>query len=160
MNLYALKQKPEYLDQVAIWLYHEWGEKTEGSSLQVVKEKLKTFINIDTLPINFILLEEGNLVGTFNLMLSDPPTRKDLSPWFGSLYVEPNYRNQGIGTFLLKSAVSKAKEFGIQKLYLCTPTRQKMYTKSGWQPIDEVKFRGEKVTIMEIITYRDRNGQH
>ena len=152
MKTYALKQKPRYLDQVAEWLYLEWGIKTAGSSILSVKEKLKTFKNIDKLPINYVALKGGNLVGTFNLMLSDPPERKDLSPWFGSLYVDPNYRNQGIGTFLLKFAVSRAKELGIQKLYLCTPTKQKMYAKSGWQPIDEVGFRDETVTIMEIIT--------
>ena len=128
------------------------GIKTEGSSLLAVKEKLKTFKNVDKIPINYIALIGENLVGTFNLMISDPPNRKDLSPWFGSLYVEPNWRKQGIGTFLLKSAVSKAKELGVQKLYLCTPSQQKMYAKSGWKQIDEVEFRGEKVTIMEIIT--------
>lgn len=152
MEIYALKQKPIYLDQVAEWLYLEWGIKTAGSSILAVKEKLKTFKNIDTIPINYVALKEENLVGTFNLMLSDPPKRRDLSPWFGSLYVEPNYRKQGVGTFLLKSAVSRAKELGIQKLYLCTPTQQKMYAKSGWQPIDKVEFRGEIVTIMEIST--------
>ena len=152
MKIYALQQKPKYLDRVAEWLYHEWGAKTEGSSLLAVKEKLKKFTNIDKLPINYIALVGGDLVGTFNLMLSDPPKRKDLSPWFGSLYVEPNYRNQGIGTLLLKSAVSKAKEFGVEKLYLCTPNHQEMYAKSGWKPIDEVEFRDEIVTIMEIST--------
>lgn len=152
MKIYALKQKPEYLGQVAEWLYHEWGTKTEGSSLLAVKEKLRTFKNIEKIPINYIALEGENLVGTFNLMLSDPPQRKDLSPWFGSLYVEPKYRNQGIGTLLLKSAISKAKELEVKKLYLCTPNRQEMYAKSGWEPIDEVEFRGEVVTIMEIST--------
>lgn len=152
MEIYALKQKPSYLDQVAKWLYLEWGLKTAGSSIIAVKEKLKTFKNIDKIPINYVALRGEDLVGTFNLMLSDPPKRKDLSPWLGSLYVEPNNRNQGIGTFLLKSAVSKAKELGVQKLYLCTPTQQKMYVKLGWRQIDEVVFRGETVTIMEIST--------
>lgn len=152
MEIYPLKQKPMYLNQVAEWLYLEWGVKTAGNSIVAVKQKLKTFKNIDELPINYVALRGEDLVGTFNLMLSDPPKRKDLSPWFGSLYVEPNYRNQGIGTFLLKSAVSRAKELGIEKLYLCTPTQQKMYSLLGWQLIDEVNFRGEKVTIMEIST--------
>jgi GNAT superfamily N-acetyltransferase len=152
MELYTLKQKPEYLDQVAKWLYLEWGIKTEGSSILAVKEKLKTFKNTDKIPINYVALKGEHLAGTFNLMLSDPPERKDLSPWFGSLYVEPNYRNQGIGTYLLKSAVSKANIMGIQKLYLCTPTQQKMYARLGWQTIDEVEFRNEIVTIMEIST--------
>jgi len=152
MEIYALKQKPIYLSQVAKWLYLEWGINTPGNSIIAVKEKLKTFKNIDRIPINYIALKEDNLVGTFNLMLSDPPKRRDLSPWFGSLYVEPNYRNQGIGTFLLKFAVSRAKELGIQKLYLCTHTQQNMYTKSGWHPIDKVEFRGEIVTIMKIST--------
>lgn len=152
MEIYPLKQKPGCLDQVAEWLYLEWGMKTAGSSILAVKEKLQTFKNIDKIPINYVALKGDNLVGTFNLMLSDPPKRKDLSPWLGSLYVEPNFRNQGIGTFLLKLAVSRAKKLGVQKLYLCTSTKQKMYVKFGWLPIDEVKFRGETVTIMEIST--------
>jgi GNAT superfamily N-acetyltransferase len=152
MEVFPLKQKPQYLDLVAERLYLEWCTKNEGSSILAVKEKLKTFMNIDKLPINYIAIEGEHLVGTFNLMLSDPPKRKDLSPWFGSLYVEHKYRKQGIGTFLLKFAVSRAKELGILKLYLCTPTQQRMYTKSGWVPIDQVEFRGEKVTIMETST--------
>ena len=146
MEVFTLKQKPEYLDQVAEWLYLEWGINTTASSILAVKEKLQTFQNIDKIPINYVALKGEILVGTFNLMLSDPPKRKDLSPWFSSLYVEPNYRNQGIGTFLLKSAVSRAKELGVQKLYLCTSTQQKMYAKSKSHTIDQLGFRGERLS--------------
>ncbi|MBU1233081.1 MAG: GNAT family N-acetyltransferase [Proteobacteria bacterium] len=152
MELFALKQKPEYLDQVAEWLYLEWGIKTAGSSRATVCEKLETFNNIDKIPINYVALNGEKLVGTFNLMLFDPPTRRDLSPWLGSLYVEPTYRNRGIGTFLVNAAVAKAKNFKIKKLYLCTSTQEKMYAKLGWEVIDEVDFRDERVLIMEIST--------
>jgi GNAT superfamily N-acetyltransferase len=152
VKIFPLKEKPEYLNQVVEWLYLEWGINTEGSSLSTVKQKLETFKNINAIPINYVACKSEGLVGTFNLMLSDPPWRKDLSPWFASLHVEPTFRNQGIGTLLVKKAVSIAKQLGIRKLYLCTPTQQKMYAKLGWKPIDEVKFRGETVTIMEIST--------
>ena len=152
MKIFPLQQKPEYLDQVAQWLYWEWGIKTTGSSIVTVREKLETFKNINKIPINYVATKKGRLVGTFNLMLSDPPARKDLSPWLGSLYVEPDCREQGIGTLLLKSAIAKAKNLGIDTLYLCTSTQQQMYARLGWQPIDEVTFRDEKVTIMIIST--------
>ena len=152
VKIYQLKEKPEHLNQIAEWLYQEWGVNTEGSSLSKVKQKLETFKNINKIPINYVACKGEQLVGTFNLMQSDPPARKDLSPWFASLYVEPTFRNQGIGTLLVKHAVSIAKRFEIKKLYLCTPAQQKMYEKLGWKPIDEVKFRGKVVTIMEIST--------
>jgi N-acetylglutamate synthase-like GNAT family acetyltransferase len=152
VKIFPLKEKPQYLDQIAEWLYLEWGVKTEESSLSNVKQKLETFKNINKIPINYVACKGEQLVGTFNLMLSDPPARKDLSPWFASLYVEPTFRNQGIGTLLVKHAVSIAKRLEIKKLYLCTPAQQQMYKKLGWEPIDEVKLRGEAVTIMEITT--------
>ncbi len=152
MELFALKQKPEYLDQVAEWLYLEWGMKTADSSLLTVHEKLKTFKNINKIPINYVAVKGDKLVGTFSLMLFDPPARRDLSPWLGSLYVEPTCRNHGIGTFLVDYAVAAARSFKIKKLYLCTSTQEQMYAKLGWKPIDEVRFRDERVTILEICT--------
>lgn len=152
MEIFPLKHKPQYLDQVAEWIYSEWGIKNLGSSISTVRDKLERFKNDDQIPINYVAVEGEILIGTFNLMLSDPPNKKDLSPWFGSLYVAPDYRNLGIGTSLIKFAVSEAKKLGVQKLYLCTPSKQQMYAKLGWKPTDKVEFRGEEVTIMEITT--------
>ena len=152
MEIFSLKHKPQYFDQVAKWLYREWGIKNVGGSISTVRDKLEGFKNDDQIPINYVAIEGETLVGTFNLMLSDPPNRKDLSPWFGSLYVEPDYRNLGIGTHLVRFAVSEAKKLGVQKLYLCTHSHQQMYAKLGWQPIDKVEFRGEELTIMETTT--------
>ncbi len=94
-----------------------------GNTIFTIKTKLETFKNTNKIPVNFVAFEEEKLVGTFNIMPFDPPNRKDLSPWFAS-----------------------------NKLYLCTPNRQQMYAKLGWKPIDQVEFRDETVTIMEVNT--------
>jgi len=77
VKIFPLKEKPEYLNNIAEWLYFEWGADTEGSSLLKVKQKLETFKNINKIPINYVACKGEQLVGTFNLMQSDPPRRSE-----------------------------------------------------------------------------------
>jgi len=152
MKTLFLKERPEYLSEVAEILFNQWGIKTPGSRLEETMVKLERFLNDDQIPFNLICLKEQKLIATCNVMLSDPPARTDVSPWFGSLYVKPHFRNKGIGSTLVRHAVNISKTLKISKIYLCTPDKQRMYRRLGWSCIDEVEYRGEIVMVMKITT--------
>ncbi len=152
LKIHFLKEQSEFFSEVAEIIFEQWGHKIPGNRIEDTKEKLEGFLNDDRIPFTMICLQEKKLIAFYNVMLFDPPARADLSPWFGSLYVQPCSRGMGIGSKLVQHAVDTVKLLKIKNFYLCTPNKQRMYARLGWFPIDEVDFRGEKVTVMEIIT--------
>lgn len=148
MKILFLKERPEYFSEVAEIIFNQWGHKTPENRLEEMKEKLEGFLNEDRIPFNVICLREQKLIACYNIMLTDPPARTDLSPWLGSLYVKPHCRNKGIGSTLVKHAINILNLWNIKTVYLCTPDKQRMYGRLGWNPIDTVEFRGEIVTVM------------
>jgi N-acetylglutamate synthase-like GNAT family acetyltransferase len=78
--------------------------------------------------------------------------RPDLTPWLGSLVVDPKYQKQGIGKMLIDVTVRQAKELGFEKLYLFAfdPTIPEYYERLGWRKIGMDEFKSHPVTVMEV----------
>ena len=95
-----LVDHPEYIPQLAQWLFEQWdsilGEETPEARIK----KLKTHMNRDKLPIAWIAHANGQLLGTAALRLHDLEGREDLTPWLGGVFVGSHFRRQGIGTAL------------------------------------------------------------
>ncbi len=79
--------------------------------------------------------------------------RPDLTPWLGSLVVDPKHQKQGIGKMLIDVTVLKAKELGFKKLHLFAfdPTIPKYYEGLGWNKIGMDEFKSRPVTVMEVV---------
>ena len=75
--------------------------------------RLKESRNNQALPITFIALDGDLPVGMCSLRENDG-IRPDLTPWLGSLVVDPKYQKQGIGRILIDVTVLKAKELGLE----------------------------------------------
>ena len=121
-----------------------------GSSIDTNINKLNEHLNIDNLPITFVALIDSQPVGMSSLRANDG-IRPDLTPWLGSLVVEPNYQNQGIGRKLIEVTKNKAKELSFQRLCLFAfdPTVPKYYSRLGWHEIAKDEFMGSSITVME-----------
>jgi N-acetylglutamate synthase-like GNAT family acetyltransferase len=67
-----------------------------------------------------------------------------------SIYVSQEFRNQGIGSRLVKHVMEEARKAGIEELYLFTPDRVAFYQRLEWQVLDHGEYRGHRVTVMSI----------
>lgn len=123
-----------------------------GSSIASNINKLNEHLNIDKLPITFVALIDSKPVGMSSLRANDG-IRPDLTPWLGSLVVDPNYQNQGIGRKLIEVTKNKAKELSFQRLYLFAfdLTVPKYYSHLGWHEIAKDEFVGSPITVMECL---------
>src|SRR5258707_90010 len=83
-----LVEHPEYIPQLAQWLFEQWdailGEKTPEARIK----KLNAHMNRDQLPIAWVAHANGQLLGTAALRVHDLEERKDLTPWLGGVFVE------------------------------------------------------------------------
>jgi N-acetylglutamate synthase-like GNAT family acetyltransferase len=90
------------------------------------------------------------LLGSASLVAADLPSREDLSPWLASVYVDPPFRNRGIGGALVKRVVQEAEALGYPTIYLFTPDRAAFYANLGWQTVEQADWNGLPVTVMEM----------
>ncbi|MCC5910010.1 MAG: GNAT family N-acetyltransferase [Clostridiaceae bacterium] len=144
-----LSECKEHMDLVTHWLWREWGnEKNYRSYKSIIENSLSE----DNLPQTFVALIDDKPVGTVGLWRCDLMSRQDLYPWLASLYVEPDYRGQGIGTKLQNFLVEHSKELGYEEIFLYTELMD-YYEKTGWEYIgDSITPKGEEVRMYKIQT--------
>jgi GNAT superfamily N-acetyltransferase len=127
-----LIEHPEYIPQLAQWLFEQWdtilGEKTPEARI----EKLKEHMNRDELPIAWVAHANGQLFGTAALRVHDLEGREDLTPWLGGVFVGSAFRRRGIGAALCATVEDAARSRGIRTLYLFTLDKQAWYSRLGW----------------------------
>jgi GNAT superfamily N-acetyltransferase len=127
-----LIEHPEYIPQLAQWLFEQWdsilGEKTSEARIK----KLKAHMNRDELPIAWVAHASGQLLGTAALRVHDLDGCEDLTPWLGGVFVVSHFRRRGIGAALCATVEDEARSRGIQTLYLFTLDKQPWYSRLGW----------------------------
>jgi N-acetylglutamate synthase-like GNAT family acetyltransferase len=143
-----LIEYPEYIPQLAQWLFEEWdiilGEKTPEARIK----KLQTHMNRDKLPMAWVAHANGQPLGTAALRVHDLEGREDLTPWLGGVFVGSQFRRQGIGAALCATVEDAARSQGIQTLYLFTLDKQPWYLRLGWTLLDSCVWRERPVDIM------------
>ena len=127
-----LIDSPEYIPQLAQWLFEQWGSILGEKTLEARIKKLKAHMNRDQLPIAWVAHANGQLLGTVALRVHDLEGREDLTPWLGGVFVGPEFRCRGIGEALCATVEAAAKSRGIQTLYLFTLDKQAWYSRQGW----------------------------
>lgn len=118
--------------------------------LERVIQRFDDHLNDNTLPLSFVALDADKPVGMCSLRINDG-IRSDITPWLGSLVVDPAYQKQGIGKKLIDATKNKARDLGFTKLYLFAfdPTILNYYSNLGWTVIGMDEFKGHSVTVME-----------
>ena len=135
---------------VAGWHWdHGGGEDPEGSR-ETWTQGLLSRTNRDRVPATFFAFGGSQLVGSATLVDHDMPDRADLKhfrPWLAGVYVTPAARGRGVGSELVSHAESRARSFGIARLYLYTREAVVFYERLGWQTLARDDFVGP-ITIM------------
>ena len=127
-----LIEYPQYIPELAKWLFEEWGAILGEKTLETRISKLNSHMNRDELPIAWIAHANGKLLGTAALRAHDLEERKDLTPWLGGVYVGKRLRRHGIGQALCANVEEAARSRGVHTLYLFTLDKQPWYSRQGW----------------------------
>jgi predicted N-acetyltransferase YhbS len=92
-----LKHHPQHIPTVAtLWLDTIGKMWAPHVTREEVIQRFQTRLNSDILPLTLVALDNNIPVGMCSLCFIDG-IRSDLSPWLGSLLVDPKYQNKGIG---------------------------------------------------------------
>ena len=152
LKIYNIKDKLEYIKEIAILTQEEWGEKglsTDEFDNKVKKKKKKIKSNLDNkLYCKLILLDDDKLVGFISMFPYDGEERKELTPWYATMYVKKEYRKNGYSKILNDAILKEAKNRGFSKIYLKSELKN-YYEKFGAKYIDTLN-NGEKLYYIEL----------
>ena len=150
MKIYNLKDKLEYLDEVATLEYEEWAsdkEKDKKVRIERKKEKICDAFNNESF-CKLILVEKDNLIGFISIFPKDSEEEKQLTPWYATMYVKEKYRNNGYSKILNDAILKEAKDRKFKVLYLKTDL-ENYYEKFGAIFIKKLKS-GEDLYKFEL----------
>lgn len=124
-----LRRRPELADQAAAWFHAKWGIPQE-----LYRESMEESLTASgPIPRWFLALEgDKTIVGGLGVIENDFHPRKDLRPNVCAVYVEQEYRGQGIAGMLLDRACRELQRDGVHTLYLLADI-EGFYERWGWE---------------------------
>ena len=152
LKIYNIEEKQEYLEEVASLTQKEWG-KQNLSKKQFCEKVNKKIEKIKKLFKNryyckLILLDNDKLVGFISIFPTDGEEKKELSPWYSTMYVKKEYRKKGYSKILNDAILKEAKKRKIKRIYLKT-SLDNYYEKFGAKYIGRLE-NNEKLYYIDI----------
>jgi predicted N-acetyltransferase YhbS len=148
LEIRYLADCPELIPVLATWLHTEFGRGRPDRSAEQIERRLHEQLNRDRLPLVLMGFRDQKPVASASLKIQELGIRLEYLHWLGSVYVRPDERNQGIGSYLVESAAKEARRLGVEDLYLYTTYSERLYARLGWITLERVEYHGRSIAIM------------
>ena len=134
---------------LARWHYDQWGPLTGASSFDDYVVLLTEAAASRTVPSVLVASDEGELLGSANLVARDLPSRPELTPWLAQPFVQPTRRRLGVGAALVRAVIERARQCCHPQVYLYTSgTLPHYYGRLGWRSLERLHYLGHERTVM------------
>ena len=145
MEIYNLKNKTEFLEEVARLEYDEWADSKNYNTEERLKNKINRIKESlsNTYFCKLILIDNKELIGFISIFPSDCDEEPNLTPWYATMYINKEYRKKGYSKILNNAILKEANNRGFDKLYLKSDLNN-YYEKFGAIYIKTLKT-GEKL---------------
>ena len=164
---HLLPDRPDAIPVLAAWFFEQWGRHVEGTTLETEIAKVSTYQGRDGAPLMVVATvggedgggEDGDadtgdadaFVGAAALKVREMSIFPQYEHWLGNVYVAPARRGQGLASKLVREVVERARRAGVERLYLQTESLDGgLYGRLGFQPVEQVRYRGQEVLVMEL----------
>lgn len=127
-KIILLRENKNMVDECATWFNEKW-----GIPKQAYLDSMNDCIRGESaVPQWYVALDGDKIVGGMGVIENDFHNRPDLSPNVCAVYVEEDYRNQGIAGALLDFVVEDMRSLSVSPLYLLTD-HDSFYERYGWK---------------------------
>lgn len=140
-KIISIADCPELKTAAARWFHDKWDVPVEAYS----ESMQETITGNHAVPQWHLALDGDMIIGGCGVIKNDFHDRKDLSPNLCALFVELEYRGNGIAGRLLDHACRDMKSKGINTLYLITD-HTSFYERYGWHYLCDVNCEGVDLT--------------
>jgi GNAT superfamily N-acetyltransferase len=126
----------QFADTVAERGWHAWWTDS-GMTLATYRAELEPMLLGDAIPMGFVAHRGETYLGSVLLIENDLEARPQLSPWIAALWVDEQYRGQGVAQSLIGSAQTAAAKLGFSRIFLCAEAKvTPYYLRQGWEQIE------------------------
>jgi len=132
-----LREHQQFCDAVADRAWKAWW-RDRGYPLDLIAGLVQS--NLAGRPVPFcVVAHRGDVfLGTASLIAADLEERPDLTPWVAGVWVDAEYRRQGVGGALVRKALELAGQRGNPSPDLCAANAKRSFYKGlGWALIEE-----------------------
>ena len=147
MKIVSILNNDKFLDEYIILCNLEWGSKKKVT-LEYISNKKKHIITDDKVISILGLVNNNILMGFISLFKYDGEFRKDLTPWYATMYIKKEYRNKGYSKILNKAILDEAIRLRYTKIYLKTSLIN-YYEKFGFRYIEKLE-NGENLYYIDL----------
>lgn len=138
IRLLKIREHENIAMRAADWFHQKW-----GIPLDAYQESIRDCLqNKAAVPQWYLAMDNDIIIGGLGVIDNDFHNRKDLTPNVCAVYVEEDYRCQGIAGKLLQYVCDDMKKQGIDTLYLVTD-HNAFYERYGWKFLGMVQGDGE-----------------
>ena len=120
MEIINIKNNKKYLEEYCKLCYLEWGNSKKIEINNYVEDKINQILTGDKVISILGLIDNDILLGLVSLFKYDGDERRDLTPWYATMYVKEEYRGLGYSKILNDSLINEAFKLGYKKVYLKT----------------------------------------
>lgn len=145
MKIINLKEENICLEDYVRLCSLEWGSPKSDDE---VKEKVSSILSGDKVISVLGLVDDDTLIGFISLFKYDGDERRDLSPWYATMYVKSEFRGKGYSKLLNDAIIGEARNLGYSKIYLKTDLVN-YYEKFGAKYMEDLEC-GEKLYYIEL----------
>ena len=139
MEIIVIRNSPHWAKRAAVWFHEKWGIPLEAYD-ESIGQCLQ---NQSPVPQWYLAVENQQILGGLGVIENDFHNRPDLCPNVCAVYVEENYRKQGIAGVLLNFVCKDFHAMKIDTLYLLTD-HTNFYERYGWEYLCPVLGDGEE----------------
>jgi GNAT superfamily N-acetyltransferase len=147
-EIVRITDRPDVVPTVADWLWHEWW-RDDGYTLEQTRDAVARSVSPSGPPQSFVLLEDGEPIGTASLVVHDLDERPDLTPWLAGVFVVPEARGRGHVMHLIRAVESACRSADIGTVWLFTAGAERVYARAGWHSVEAIERHNRRpVTLM------------
>lgn len=150
-RLSFLADHPEFIPTIAEWIHAEWGYREINGTVGSIISNLGTQLNTESPPMALIGLSQGLPIACSSIKIRELASFPRYEYWLGSVYVLPEFRNQGIGSLVVEGSSRIASEAGIHELFLYTHSHEDFYSQLRFSPVERPIYQGREMVIMRRI---------
>ena len=119
---------PEAKEEIAAWFHERW-----GIPLEAYRESIRDCLGgANAVPQWYVVVRGNTIIAGCGVVENDFHERRDLAPNVCAVYVDEEYRNQGIAGFMLRYVCDDMANLGVGTLYLLTD-HVGFYERHGWR---------------------------
>jgi len=153
-----ISERPGATDSLVSWNFDYWSERTPEVNLTDWENFYQLCLESRQfeIPQTLVGFEDGHLFGGVTIVnIDDIKKFPNYGPWIAALIVEENFRGRNLGLALMNAALEKIQAMGCQEVFLWTDSRDKWYSRQGWNEIHRLPFGLVKAVVMKKIVEKN-----